>query len=356
MVRIALFIPMMWLLVTIVFFLLRVLPGANPVKVMNPKLSNEKVDEISEQMGLNKPIEEQYVDFMGAVIPQIDFKLKLEQIFKFRLPFDLRITFDLGQSYESGSEIATELQLAFGPTLMLSIGAILIGVPFGVYAGAYAAIHREKAQDHILRLFTLAIYSIPIFLLGILMQLTFGTNVGTFSLLPPLGIMEAGGTGDFEHITEIWIIDTMIAGRFDLTIDIILHLIMPCTALGLLIGSSISRQVRINMIHQLEQGYVHFAYARGVSDNKVKYNYALKNATTPVVGFIGLQFALLLAGAILTETTFNIPGLGLYFFQAISNKDYPAVQGALILFIVIVSIVSLISDILYAILDPRIKY
>ncbi|MFX0115523.1 MAG: ABC transporter permease [Candidatus Hodarchaeota archaeon] len=344
MIRIALLIPMMWLLITMVFFLLRVLPGANPVRVMNPQLPESEVQRISNEMGLNRPLWEQYTDFIEDAI-----------------------TFDFGNSYRSDDSINEELQLVYGPTVMLAVGATLIGVPLGVYLGAYAGAHREKIPDHLIRLFTLGVFAIPIFLVGIMMQLTFGEGYGIEiptplgdikfnGFLPPLGIMYPGTTGDFEHYTEIWFIDTILSGRPDLAMDIIMHLIMSCTALGMLIASSIARQVRINMIAELEQDYVHFARSRGISERAVKYRYALKNSVTPVIGLIGLQFALLLAGAILTETTFNIPGLGRYLFLAIQNKDFPAVQGAMVVFIVVVSLVSLLSDVLYALVDPRIKY
>jgi peptide/nickel transport system permease protein len=175
-------------------------------------------------------------------------------------------------------------------------------------------------------------------------------------IFPPVSLMDAGNTGEFHHFTEIWIIDTILSLRFDLTLDLLTHLIMPSLALGMLIAGVIARQVRTNMIYHLEQDYVHFARSRGIPENTVKYRYALKNSVVPVIGLISLQFALLLAGAILTETTFNIPGLGRYLFQALQEKDFPAVQGVMVIFVMIVSIVSVIGDVLYALLDPRITY
>jgi len=171
-----------------------------------------------------------------------------------------------------------------------------------------------------------------------------------------LGVISPGLTAEFTHYTEVWILDAILSGRPDIALDIIIHLILPSLTLGMLIASSIARQVRTNLIHELEQEYVQFARSRGIAEKTVIKKYALKNAVIPVVGLIGLQFALLLSGAILTETVFNIPGLGRYLFKAIVNKDFPSVQGAFVIFMFIVSIVSLIADILHAILDPRIKY
>ena len=342
--RIVLLVPMIWLLVTIVFFLLRVLPGANPALVMNPKLTASQVEVISESLGLERPLLDQYFDFLWK-----------------------SITLDLGVSYRTNIPISTELRLAFGPTLMLATFGLLIGVPLGITMGGIAGANREGYKDHIIRLFTIGIYSIPIFLVGIFMQMFFsffipdlfkGTSLyySLKELFPPVSLMDAGNTGEFYHHTEIWLIDTIWSLRFDLALDLLTHLMMPSLALGMLIAGVIARQVRTNMIFHLEQDYVHFARSRGIPEKTVKYRYALKNSVVPVVGLISLQFALLLAGAILTETTFNIPGLGRFLFQSLQEKDFPAVQGIMVIFVIIVSVVSVIGDVLYALLDPRITY
>jgi peptide/nickel transport system permease protein len=297
---------------------------------MHPQMPEEHVQRITERLGLDRPLYEQYIDFI------ID-----------------SLSFDFGQSYQTNIDVSKEIQLAFGPTIMLGFFGTLIGVPLGIMLGAIAGANREGLKDHIIRLYTIGIYSIPIFLVGIFMQIIF-TYI--FGILPALDIIQAGGTHEFTHYTEIWLIDTLLSGRPDLTLDIIIHLIMPSTALGMLIAGVIARQVRTNMIHQLEQDYVHFSRSRGIPERTVRYKYCLKNAAVPTIGLISLQFALLLAGAILTETTFNIPGLGRYLYHAIQNKDFPAVQGAMVIFVIIVSVISLLGDVLYAVLDPRITY
>lgn len=331
--RIALLLPMMWLLITIVFFLLRVLPGANPALVMNPKLTPEQVELMSERFGLDRPLHEQYFDFL------------------FR-----SMVFDFGVSFRTNNFVAVEIRQAFGLTLTLGTFGTLIGIPLGVILGGISGANRNSIKDHAIRLYTIGIYSIPIFLVGILMQMLFSKSGILIPLLPALSPMRAGATGEFTKYTDIWLIDTLLSGRPDLTFDLILHMIMPSVALGMLIAGVIARQVRTNMIFQLEQDYVHFARSRGIPENTVVYRYTLKNAVVPTIGLISLQFALLLAGAILTETTFNIPGLGRYLFLAIQEKDFPAVQGVMVVFVLVVSIVSLIGDVLYALLDPRITY
>jgi len=328
--RLLLLIPMVWFLLTIIFVLLRVVPGANPIAVMSPQLPPDRADAIAEELGLNKPIHEQYFDFISDIL-----------------------TLNLGRSYNTNLEIIKELQLAFGPTLMLGTFGTLIGIPLGIFLGTYSGAHRERKRDHIIRIFSIGVYAMPIFLVGTLMQVFVLEYVPGW---PTVSLLHGGATGEFTHYTEIWLIDTLLSGRLDLSFELIVHLFLPSLALGMLIAGTISRLIRTNMIYQLEQDYVHFARSRGIPERTVKYRYSLKNAVVPTIGMIGLQFALLLSGAILTETTFSIPGLGRYVYFAIIQKDFPAVQGAFIILIIVVSIISLFSDVLYAVLDPRIKY
>ncbi|MFX0093939.1 MAG: ABC transporter permease [Candidatus Hodarchaeota archaeon] len=331
--RIALLLPMLWFLVTVVFILLRVLPG-DPVTALSPQLPAHQAEAIREELGLNRSILEQYIEFFIRIL-----------------------TLDFGTSINSKLPVGYELQLKYGATITLTLFSVIIGVPLGVLLGGYAGAKREKYHDHAIRLFTIAIYAVPIFLLGILLQILFSYQTGLLlPILPPLDLISAGGTGEFTHYTEIWLIDTLLSGRPDLTINILIHLILPCACLGMLIASTIARQVRTHMIHQLEQDYVQFARARGVPESNVVYRDVLKNSAIPTIGLIGLMIALLLAGAVLTETTFNIPGLGRYLFDAIQYRDFPAVQGGVVLFAVVVGLISLLADVLYAILDPRIRY
>lgn len=329
--RIALFVPLLWFLLSAVFVLLRILPG-DPIKALNPNMPPHQVAIVRAQFGLDKSISEQYFLFLKQAI-----------------------RFDFGDSIYTNADVGDELKLYWGPTFTLALFSMLIGVPLGIYLGGVAGANRGKEKDQIVRILTIGIYASPVFLVGILLQITFGEG-GTFQILPPLGILSPGLTDQFTHYTEVWLVDSLLSGKLGITLDILIHLILPSLTLGMLIASSIARQVRTNMIYELEQEYVQFARARGISEKTVVKKYALKNAVIPVVGLIGLQFALLLSGAILTETVFNIPGLGRYLFLAIINRDFPAVQGAFVVFMFIVSIVSLISDVLHAILDPRIKF
>ncbi|MFX1252401.1 MAG: ABC transporter permease [Promethearchaeota archaeon] len=335
--RIILLIPMIWLLVTIVFLLLRVLPG-DPITTISPQLPAHQAEAIREQLGLNRPLIEQYFDFLFRIL-----------------------SFDFGNSIRSGEAVAIEVQLAYGPTVMLGLFGVLLGVPLGVVLGGLAGAKRERTIDHAIRIATIATYALPIFLLGILFQFIFAVQTGiTWDLfgigLPPVDLVHAGGTAEFTHFTEIWILDALLSGRPDIAFEIFLHLILPGTCLGLLIGSTIARQVRTHMIYQLEQDYVQFSRARGIPETDLLYKDVLKNSAIPSIGLIGLQIALVLAGAVLTETTFNIPGLGRYLFNAIADRDFPSIQASVVLFAIIVSVISLLTDVIYSILDPRIRY
>jgi len=317
-------------MLSMVFVLLRVIPGGNPIKTMYPQMPQSQVDKISTELGLNDPLPVQYVNYLKDVIH-----------------------FNFGTSLYTERKVAVEIIQPLGHTITLAILASIIGIPLGIYLGGFSGNNRENEKDQAIRIFNIAVYATPIFLLGIILQLIFSYLI---PILPPNGVISAGATGEFNPVTKIWLIDTMLAGRFDLTWDIIKHLLLPSIALGMLIATNIARQVRTHMISQLEQDYVQYARSRGIDENKVVYTYALKNAVLPVISLIGLTFALLLSGAILTETVFNIPGLGRYVYEAITQKDFPRTQGAIIIFTIFVNIISLIADVIYAVLDPRVEF
>lgn len=329
-VRLALFFPILWFMLSMIFVLLRIIPGGNPIRTMYPQMPQSQVDKITQELGLNDPIPVQYVNYLKDVI-----------------------RFDFGTSLYTERQVSVEIIQPLGHTVTLAILSMLIGIPLGIYLGGFSGNNRQNKKDQTARIFNIGIYATPIFLVGIILQIIFSYWI---NILPPNGVISGGATGEFKAVTKIWLIDTMLAGRFDLTWDVLIHMILPSLALGMLIATSIARQVRTHMIDQLEQDYVQYARSRGIKESKVVYSYTLKNAVLPVISLIGLQFALLLSGAILTETVFNIPGLGRYVYEAITQKDFPRTQGAIIIFTIFVNVVSLLADIIYALLDPRVEY
>lgn len=209
--RLALFVPLLWFLLSAVFVLLRVLPG-DPIRAMNPNMPPEQVEIVRTQFGLNKPISEQYVIFMKQ-----------------------SIRFDFGDSIYSSADVGGELKLVFGQTIMLAIFGMLIGVPVGIYLGGIAGANRGRAKDQIIRILTIGIYASPVFLVGILLQITFGEG-GNYPILPPLGILSPGLTDQFTHYTEVWIIDAILSGKPGIVLDILIHLILPSLTLWISAG------------------------------------------------------------------------------------------------------------------------
>jgi peptide/nickel transport system permease protein len=196
-------------------------------------------------------------------------------------------------------------------------------------------------------------YCIPVFWMGLMLQLVFGIWL---NLLPI-----AGRTGprvfaaDFQK-TGFYLLDTLIAGQWAALGDVALHLLLPSLTLGIVLSGIFIRLTRANMLDTLKADYVLAARARGIPERRVVYGHALKNAFIPVLTMIGLQFAALLAGAILTETTFSWPGMGRLLVERIYLRDYPTIQGVIVVFAFFVSVVSLIVDLIYAVIDPRVRY
>ena len=221
------------------------------------------------------------------------------------------------------------------------------------YLGAYAASRRRTGRDFGIRLFGNVAYCIPVFWMGLMLQLVFGIWL---NLLPI-----AGRTGPRVYASEFqktgfYLLDTLIAGQWASFGDVAVHLLLPSLTLGIVLSGIFIRLTRANMLDTLKADYVLAARARGIPERRVVYGHALKNAFIPVLTMLGLQFAALLAGAILTETTFSWPGMGRLLVERIYLRDYPTIQGVIVMFAFFVSIVSLIVDLTYAVIDPRGRY
>lgn len=329
--RIALTIPMVLILATLVFFVLRVVPGDPIQSSLGPKGTPALVEQLREQLGLNEPILTQYGQFLGDLV-----------------------TFDFGRALTSGRRpIIDELGERLPATLELVIPATLIALLIGIIPGTFAAARRRKAPDYGLRMFSVVVYSMPIFWLGLLFQLLFGVWLGW---APIAGRVDAVIGTTLERTTNILIIDTIIHGNWEALVSVIHHLVLPTLTLGLILAGVFLRLTRINVIETLQQDYITAARARGIRERVVVYSHALKNAMIPIVTLIGLQVAILLAGAVLTESVFSWPGMGRYLVERISLRDYTAVQSTIAMFAVFVALISLTVDIIYSLLDPRVRY
>ncbi|MGA2545172.1 MAG: ABC transporter permease [Rectinemataceae bacterium] len=329
MVRILLSVPMVFVLLSLVFVVLRVMPG-DPVSAMLGGHAPESVIQQKKiELGLNKPIGVQYVDYLGQLLRG-----------------------DLGKSMIFEEPVATPIKEKLPATLELTFFGLLICLGIGIPLGVRASRRRRTGQDFGIRLYANVVYCIPVFWMGLMLQMIFGVFFNIFPV--------AGRTGsriivsDFDT-TGLYVIDTLIHGDFASLGDVLFHLVLPAVTLGVTLSGVFVRLTRANMLDTLKADYVLAARARGVPERKVVYGHALKNALIPIVTMLGLQFSALLAGAILTETTFSWPGMGRLLLERIYLRDYPVIQGVIVVYALIVSLVSLMVDILYAIIDPRVK-
>ncbi len=330
--RLLLTIPMVLILSSVVFFIMRVLPGDPVTSALGPRGTEEHKERLRVELGLRDPILVQYSRFLGQVL-----------------------TLDLGNSLVGGRRpVADVLSERLPATLELIIPSMIFALIIGILPGAVAGHRRKSTLDYGLRLYSIVIYSIPIFWLGLLLQLIFSVNL---DLTPIAGRMDPvirlSMTSDFTNLRTI---DALLTGNWPAFRSALSHLILPVATLGLALSGVFVRLTRINLIEVLQEDFILSAHARGLFERIVVYRHGLGNALIPIVTLIGLYFAILLAGAILTETVFSWPGMAQYLVDGIRDRDYPIVQGVIVAFALFVSLVSLSVDILYAFLDPRIRY
>jgi peptide/nickel transport system permease protein len=327
--RTLLVLPMIWVILTLVFLVLRVAPGDPVSAALGGKLDEDALDERRHALGFDRPLIVQYWEYVSSV---------------FRL--------DFGTSFSDNQSVLHVVRDNGGATLSLTIAAfaiaLLVGIPLGLIAGRY----RDSVSDVVIRLFGILSYAAPIFFVGFLLQVY---------VAPPLGLPTSGASNPMTAFevtgpTHILLIDVFLSGDGTAIVDVLKHLLLPAVTLGLLICGVFIRLVRVSILQTMQSDYVEAAEARGIDRIKVTWRHAFRNALVPVITVIGLQFALLLGGAVLTESTFNWPGLGLKLVRYINQRDYGAVQGIVTIFAVAVVLISLLVDIVNALIDPRVRY
>ncbi len=328
--RVLLTIPMVFILLTIVFAVLRVMPG-DPVSALLGGHAPESVIEAKkEELGLNRPMAIQYVDYLWQIC---------------RL--------DLGDSMVFKQRVTKAIKEKLPATIELTACGMIITIILGVFLGAYAADKRRSPQDNFIRLYGIVIFCIPVYWLGLMFQLIFGVWLDVFPIAGRTGPRVFAST--FQK-TGFYVLDTILIRDFSALGDVLFHLILPSFTLGMVLSGIFVRLTRANMLDVLRADYILAAEARGLKHRVVVYKHALKNAFIPVLTMFGLQFALLMAGAVLTESTFSWPGMGRLLLERIYLRDYPTIQGVIIIFALFVATVSLIVDVIYALIDPRVRY
>lgn len=326
--RLLMLIPVLIGVSVIVFFLLRVCAADPAPVVLGQHATEESMNAWREANGLNKPVVMQYVDFVKGALRG-----------------------DFGTSYYTKKPVLEEIAARFPATLELAIFAIIIASVFGIAIGVVAAVKKNSIIDNASMVLSLVGVSIPIFWLGILLIILF---VKVLGWLPASGrinpmLRPDGGVG-------LYLIDTLISGDFAAFKDALWHIILPGCTLALYTLAIISRMTRSSMLDTLNQDYIRTARSKGLSEGKVIVKHALRNALMPIVTVIGLQFGSLLGGAVLTETVFAWPGIGSYTVDCITKSDFPVIQAVVLIIATIFVVMNLIVDLIYAFLDPRIKY
>jgi peptide/nickel transport system permease protein len=336
--RVILTIPTLLLLLSAVFLVMRVLPGDPAALHFEKKADPADVERLRHILGMDKPLFQQYIDYIGGLV---DVGYFLQHGYP-----------NLGKSmYNTAEEVGGQVFSAFPATLELAIYATIIASVLGILLGVVSSKSYGSVLDQLIRSFGTITYAIPVFFLGIVFQLIFGVYLGWL----PTGQRISNPDLAPHTITGMYTIDSILEGNIIALVESAKALLLPSLTLGIVLSGVFLRLTRANMLETLRLEFVTAARARGLQESTVTYSYALRNAFLPVLTMMGLQFAMLLGGAILTETTFSWPGLGKYMVDRINFRDYTAIQGAVVMFGLFVTLVSLIVDVLYAYLDPRIR-
>jgi peptide/nickel transport system permease protein len=293
-------LPVVWVVVTLVFAFIHLVPGDPVAQMLGEGASVTEVERLRTELGLDRPILEQYVTYLGGLVRG-----------------------DLGFSFRNQQTVVSAIAERYPATIQLALAAVVISLSIAVPGGVISAVRRGSRTDQSIGMFTLVGVSVPNFVLGPILILLFSIQLGWFPV---------SGQGS------------------------VLHLVLPAITLGGAMAAISTRMVRSSMLEEIRQDYVRTARAKGVSERRAMYGHALRNGLVPVVTVIGIHMGNLLAGAVVTETIFSWPGLGQLLIQSINARDYPLVQGAVLAIALSYVLVNLATDVVYSLVDPRIRY
>lgn len=321
-------IPVLLGIVTIVFILMRVFSPNPAYLLLGQQATGEKVAELTAYLGLDQPILVQYGKFIWQCLHG-----------------------DFGTSLFTKQPVITELMQRLPATIELALMAILISSVLGIVLGVISAVKQYSALDYISQLSGLVGVSLPSFWLGLMLIIAFAVN---------LGWLPVSGRFAFDlkpnHFTGFLLLDSLLTGNWPALWSCLRYIILPAISIGISSTATIMRYTRSAMLETVRQDYIRTARAKGLKERTVIDKHALKNAMIPIVTVIGMQLGGLFGGAVLTETIFSWPGVGTYIVNGINNSDYAVVQGGCMLVALISVLMNLIVDVLYAYLDPRIRY
>ncbi len=300
-------IPILLIVLTLIFIVVRVLPGDPAVAALGDYASKEAVQALREKMGLNAPLWLQYLRFLGDLWRG-----------------------NLGTSIITGYPVASQVAKVIPHTLQLTLCAIVFGYLLGIPLGISAAVRRNSFVDYFNRIFSLLGLSVPAFYLGILLMLVFSIKLRLFPVV---------GAGEFSDLSKN-----------------LRHLFLPALSLGLIMTAYITRMTRSSILNILREDYVRTAHSKGISERVVLYKHVLRNALIPIIALGGVYAVVLIGSSVMVEIVFSRPGLGSLMVGAIKQRDYTTLQSVMMLYVVIVVIINLFTDLIYGWIDPRIQY
>lgn len=300
-------IPTLWFIVSIVFFAMHLLPGDPAIAILGEHATAESLEHLREQLGLNRPLILQYLSFLGRLVQG-----------------------DLGTSLINNKPVNLMILRMLPYSVELSLTAIMISIVIGIPIGIVSALKRNKLIDYVGRTLALLGFSTPSFYLGILLLLLFSLKLDLFPMI--------GGGKEGDVISRLH------------------HLVLPAFSLGLVNASMVMRMTRSALLETMGEDYIQTARSKGLKEIRVIAKHALRNALIPVIAVIGVYVGVTMGTAVLTEIVFNRPGIGKLLVGAVYDRDYPTIQGTLVVFATFIAIVNLLTDLSYGVADPRIRY
>jgi peptide/nickel transport system permease protein len=325
--RILVVIPTLLGVSIIIFLMLAITPGDPAELLLGERATQDSLEAMREYLGLQKPLYVQYWLFLKRVAK-----------------------FDLGETIWTRQKVSKEIMERFPATIELAVFAMLISSFLGIILGIISATRQYSWFDYLSMIGSLTGVSMPIFWLGLVLMLVFSLTLGWLPMSGRIGV-----DTELELITNFYVIDAILTRNWVSLKDALMHLILPAVALSTIPLAIVARMTRSSMLEVLRQDYIKTAKAKGLSETKIVLKHALRNGLIPVVTVVGLQFGILLGGAILTETVFAWPGVGKWLYEGVVKRDYMVIQGGTLVVATIFVMVNLIVDILYSIINPRIS-
>ncbi|MDQ4214827.1 ABC transporter permease [Microbacterium capsulatum] len=331
-IRLVLIIPTVLILITTVFFLMRI-TGDPITAALGGRLPPAQLAQRVHEAGYDRPLLTQYAEYLGNILHG-----------------------DFGTTITDRQKVTTVLLTYGSATLELAIYALIVAFTVSIPLGLIAAHRRDRWQDASLRIMAILAYATPIFFVGLLLKLVFSVWLGWLPVSGRAGTQTELLMSGVNTPTGIYLLDAIRLGNGPAILDVLWHAILPALALGMLTAGVFLRLIRTNVIGTLGQQYVTSGRSRGVSEFRLVTKHAFRPALIPIITVMGLQIALLLAGAVLTETTFEWKGIGFMLAEYLKARDFVAVQGIVVMIAVIVAVTNFIVDIVAAMIDPRVRY